>query len=76
MPQLLLPLLAEGASFTFPTPVAVALFVVGLVGYAAKALKASGVHVDPDIAMGVAIPVVAALVALALRRVRRRIRND
>ncbi len=35
MPELLLPLLAEGASFTFPTPVAVALFVVGLVGYAA-----------------------------------------
>jgi uncharacterized membrane-anchored protein len=55
---------------------AITYYVVGLVGYAAKALKASGVRVDPDVAIGVAIPVVAALVALALRRVRRRIRHE
>ena len=33
---------------------AVTYYVVGLVGYAAKAMKASGVHLEPDIAMGVA----------------------
>ena len=69
--QLRLQQTVEGLSIA-----AVTYYVVGLVGYAAKALKASGVHVEPDIAMGVAIPVVAALVALALRRVRRRLRND
>ncbi len=69
--QLRLQQTVEGLSIA-----AVTYYVVGLVGYAAKAIKASGVHVEPDIAMGVAIPVVAALVALALRRVRRRLRND
>ena len=69
--QLRLQQTVEGLSIA-----AVTYYVVGLVGYAAKALKASGVHVEPDLAMGVAIPVVAALVALALRRVRRRIRHD
>jgi uncharacterized membrane-anchored protein len=69
--QLRLQQTVEGLSIA-----AITYYVVGLVGYAAKALKASGVHVDPDIAIGVAIPVVAALVALALRRVRRRIRHE
>jgi uncharacterized membrane-anchored protein len=49
---------------------AITYYVVGLVGYAAKAAKSVGVAVDPDIAMGVAVPVVAALVALGLRRFR------
>ena len=69
--QLRLQQTVEGLSIA-----AVTYYVVGLVGYAAKALKASGVRVEPDLAMGVAIPVVAALVALALRRVRRRIRHE
>jgi uncharacterized membrane-anchored protein len=69
--QLRLQQTVEGLSIA-----AVTYYVVGLVGYAAKAMKASGVHLEPDIAMGVAIPVVAALVALALRRVRRRLHND
>ena len=69
--QLRLQQTVEGLSIA-----AVTYYVVGLVGYAAKALKASGVHVEPDVAMGIAIPVVAALVALALRRVRRRLHHD
>ena len=69
--QLRLQQTVEGLSIA-----AITYYVVGLVGYAAKALKASGVRVDPDVAIGVAIPVVAALVALALRRVRRRIRHE
>jgi uncharacterized membrane-anchored protein len=52
---------------------AITYYVVGLVGYAAKALKASGLAVQPDVAVGVAIPIVAVLVALALHRARRRI---
>jgi uncharacterized membrane-anchored protein len=50
---------------------AITYYVVGLVGYAAKALKAGDAwHVEPDLAMGVALPVVAALVAWGLHRVR------
>jgi uncharacterized membrane-anchored protein len=52
---------------------AVTYYVVGLVGYAAKGLKAGGLHVDPDIAIGVAIPIVAVLIALAVRRARRKL---
>lgn len=50
---------------------AITYYVVGLVGYAAKALKAAGVGIDPDLAMGIAIPVVAVVAALGVRHVRR-----
>jgi uncharacterized membrane-anchored protein len=50
---------------------AITYYVVGLVGYAAKALKASGVALNPDIAMGAAIPVVAVVAALGVRHIRR-----
>ena len=50
---------------------AITYYVVGLVGYAAKALKAAGAGVNPDIAMGVAIPIVAAIAALGVRQIRR-----
>jgi len=50
---------------------AIVYYVAGLAGYGAKALKAAGARVDPDLAVGVAIPVVAVLVMLALRRARR-----
>jgi uncharacterized membrane-anchored protein len=49
---------------------AITYYVVGLVGYAAKALETAGSRFDPDLAMGIAVPVVAVLVALAIRRVR------
>jgi uncharacterized membrane-anchored protein len=52
---------------------AVSYYVVGLVGYGAKALKAGGLSVDPDLAVGAAIPVVVLLVAWAVRRVRHRL---
>ncbi|MDA8107331.1 MAG: DUF3422 domain-containing protein [Betaproteobacteria bacterium] len=52
---------------------AITYYVVSLVGYAAKALEAAGVRVEPAIAIGVAIPVVAALAALGVRYVRRKI---
>lgn len=52
---------------------AITYYVVGLVGYAAKALRAAGHPVEVDLAMGIAIPVVAVLAALGVRYVRRTI---
>ncbi len=52
---------------------AVTYYAVGLVGYAAKAMKAAGVPVDPELAMGIAIPVIAVLVFVAVRRARRKL---
>ncbi len=49
---------------------AVTYYVAAVVGYAAKALKAAGLHVDVDIVVGISIPVVVGLVALALHRAR------
>jgi uncharacterized membrane-anchored protein len=50
---------------------AVTYYVVGLVGYVAKGIKAGGAKLDPDLVTGIAIPVVAVAVALGLRQVRR-----
>ncbi len=53
--------------------VAITYYVVGLVAYAAKALEAGGIALDPNLAAGLSIPAVAALVALGVWRVRRRL---
>lgn len=50
---------------------AVTYYIVGLVGYAAKGVKAAGVHIDPELTMGVSIPIVAIVVALGVRKIRR-----
>lgn len=52
---------------------AITYYVVGLVSYAAKALKASGAGIDVDVTVGVAIPVVLVLVALGVRFIKRRL---
>lgn len=52
---------------------AITYYLVGLVGYGAKALKSAGVPVNVDLATGIAIPVVAVLAALGVRYVRRSI---
>ncbi|HVC10220.1 MAG TPA: DUF3422 family protein, partial [Burkholderiales bacterium] len=52
---------------------AITYYVVSLVGYAAKAREAAGVRINPAVAIGVAIPVVAVLAGLGVRYVRRRI---
>lgn len=54
---------------------AITYYVVGLVAYGAKGLQSAGLRVAPDLLAGVAIPVVAVMVALALRRARRRVRD-
>ena len=64
--QLRLQMTLEGFSIAVIT-----YYVVGLVIYAAKAVKAAGVEIDSEIAAGISIPVVAVLVAIGIHRIRR-----
>ncbi len=66
--QLRLQQTVEGLSIA-----AIVYYVVGLLGYVTKALKAGGLALNSDLAVGLAVPVVAGLVFVAVRRVRRRI---
>ena len=51
--------------------VAISYYLLGLVLYAAKGLKGAGLHVDPDVAALVALPVILGAVVLGVRRLRR-----
>jgi uncharacterized membrane-anchored protein len=53
--------------------VAISYYLVGLLGYAGKAAKAAGLHVNPDLATGILVPLVAAGVWLGLRRMHKSI---
>ncbi|MBD8531088.1 MULTISPECIES: DUF3422 family protein [unclassified Massilia] len=66
--QLRLQLAVEGLSVA-----AISYYLVGLLGYAGKAAKAAGLPVNPDLMLGVLVPLVAGAVWLAQRRVHRRI---
>jgi uncharacterized membrane-anchored protein len=55
---------------------AIVYYVAGLVGYLAKALRGAGLRVDPDVAVGVSIPLVGAILLFALRRNRRRLKLE
>ena len=50
---------------------AISYYLVGLINYAAKAVKAGGLAFDVDLVTGLSIPVVALLVWYGVRRVRR-----
>jgi len=50
---------------------AITYYIVSLVGKAAEGLEREGLRVDPALAMAIAIPVVAGLVALGVWRIRR-----
>ena len=52
---------------------AIVYYMAGLVGYVAKAARGAGLRIDPDIAVGVSIPLVAALMLWSMRRMRRRL---
>lgn len=69
--QLRLQQTVEGLSIA-----AISYYLVGLVGYAVKALKAFDHDIDSDIATGLAVPVVLFIVWLALRRMRRHLLAD
>jgi uncharacterized membrane-anchored protein len=55
---------------------AITYYVVGLIGYLAKAAKAINLPINPDLAIGAAIPVVAVLVALGVRQIRRLVSQE
>jgi uncharacterized membrane-anchored protein len=55
---------------------AIAYYVAGLVGYLAKAANRAGLGVDPDLAVGAAIPLVVIAMLWSLRRVRRRLKLE
>lgn len=52
---------------------AIVYYGAGLIGYLAKALKSVGYPIDPEITVGLAIPVIGVLCAWALRRAHRRL---
>ena len=64
--QLRLQQTVEGLSIA-----AITYYIVGLVGYAAKGLRGAGFDVNPDLAMGVSIPIVVVIVALGMRKIRK-----
>jgi uncharacterized membrane-anchored protein len=55
---------------------AIVYYLAGLVGYGAKALKAGGVPLSPDLVTGAAVPVLALGAWWVLRGVHRRIAAD
>ena len=55
---------------------AVTYYVVGLVGILAGSLAETGVPVNPAIAMGISIPIVAFVAFLGIRRLRKRISKE
>jgi len=50
---------------------AITYYVAGLVAACAKGLKALGVAVDPDLAAGASVPIIALIAALGIRKIRR-----
>jgi uncharacterized membrane-anchored protein len=55
---------------------AITYYIVGLVGYLAKGIKAAGVALDIEIVMAVSIPIVAVLAALGIRHIRRSVADE
>lgn len=55
---------------------AITYYTVGLVYYASKAVEEAGVPVHPALVAGLAIPVVAVVIAMLVRRARRAIRGE
>jgi len=51
--------------------VVLSYYLLGLVAYGLKSIKAAGVKFDPELATGIAIPFVVAMVFLIIKRVRR-----
>lgn len=69
--QLRLQQTVEGLSIA-----AITYYVVGLVGYAAKALKEAGVPLSVELVTGASIPFVAGAMWLAVRRLRKRLKVE
>jgi uncharacterized membrane-anchored protein len=52
---------------------AIVYYVAGLVSYVSKALRSGGVRVEPDLVVGIAIPLIALIVVVTIRRAKHRI---
>jgi uncharacterized membrane-anchored protein len=50
---------------------AIVYYLAGLVGYVAKGIKAGGWRFEPDLIVGIAVPALAVVAFLAVRRARR-----
>ncbi|HHL45846.1 MAG TPA: DUF3422 domain-containing protein [Gammaproteobacteria bacterium] len=50
---------------------AISYYVAGLIGYLAKAGKAAGLPLQPELVVGISIPVVVVLIAFGVRRIRK-----
>jgi uncharacterized membrane-anchored protein len=55
---------------------AIVYYVAGVAGYVARGLESGGLPVNVDLAVGLAIPVIALLVLSTLRRAKRRIARE
>lgn len=69
--QLRLQQTVEGLSIA-----AIVYYVAGLIGYLAKAARGAGLRVEPDIAVGVSIPIVAVIMFALVRRMRKKLRAE
>ena len=55
---------------------AITYYIIGLVGYAAKAAKAAGAAIEPEIVIGIMIPIVLLVTAFAIHRIQRAAGHD
>jgi uncharacterized membrane-anchored protein len=54
---------------------AVTYYIVGLIGYAAKGVKSTGIELNPELIMAVSIPLVAALAGFGINRIKQTIKR-
>jgi uncharacterized membrane-anchored protein len=55
--------------------VAISYYMAGLVSYAGKAAKAAGMDINTDLVTGIAVPVLALMVWLGLRRMHKQVKR-
>jgi uncharacterized membrane-anchored protein len=69
--QLRLQQTVEGLSIA-----AIVYYVAGLIGYLAKAARGAGARIEPDVVVGVSIPVVAVVMFSLVRRMRKKLKVE
>ncbi len=69
--QLRLQQTVEGLSIA-----AIVYYVAGLIGYMAKAAKGGGLRIEPDVVVGVSIPIVAVIMFGLVRRMRKKLKTE
>ncbi|WP_456378054.1 DUF3422 family protein [Thiolapillus sp.] len=54
---------------------AITYYLVSLVGYLAKAAKAAGIPIKPELAVGISIPIIAGALILGVRMIRKKVKK-